>query len=111
MRRPSKLITRGGKVPERSASRWPFSLDNLGQGERRCDKKPCLALMFAASAVTAATADESCKDQARESKFTGETLKNFMTNCKDLATIVCDGQAIDQKVSDDAKDSFIKQCI
>jgi hypothetical protein len=25
--------------------------------------------------------------------------------------IACEGRAIDQKVSDDAKDSFIKQCI
>jgi hypothetical protein len=50
-----------------------------------------IAMMFAASAVTAATAEESCKDQAPENKFTGETLKNFMTNCKDLATMVCEG--------------------
>jgi hypothetical protein len=40
-------------------------------------KSLALALMFAGSAVTAATADESCKDQARESKFTGDTLKNL----------------------------------
>lgn len=70
-----------------------------------------VALMFAASVVTAATADESCKDQARENKFTGETLKNFMTNCKDVATMMCDGQAIDQKLSDEAKDTFTKKCI
>ena len=73
--------------------------------------KCLVALMFAASAVTAATAEESCKDQARESKFTGETLKNFMTNCKDLATMVCSDRAIDQKVSDEAKDTFIKNCV
>jgi hypothetical protein len=36
-----------------------------------------IAMMFAASAVTAATAEESCKDQAPENKFTGETLKNL----------------------------------
>jgi hypothetical protein len=65
-----------------------------------------IAMMFAASAVTAATAEESCKDQAPENKFTGETLKNFMTNCKDLATMVCEGQAIDQRLSDEAKDTF-----
>jgi hypothetical protein len=70
-----------------------------------------IAVMFAASAVTAATAEESCKDQAPENKFTGETLKNFMTNCKDLATMVCEGQAIDQRLSDEAKDTFTKKCI
>jgi hypothetical protein len=70
-----------------------------------------LALMFTALALSAATAEESCKAQARESKFTGETLKNFMTNCKDLATMVCDGQAIDQKLSDEAKDTFTQKCI
>jgi hypothetical protein len=70
-----------------------------------------IAMMFAASAVTAATAEESCKDQAPENKFTGETLKNFMTNCKDLATMVCEGQAIDQRLSDEAKDTFAKKCI
>jgi hypothetical protein len=70
-----------------------------------------IAMMFAASAVTAATAEESCKDQAPENKFTGETLKNFMTNCKDLATMVCEGQAIDQRLSDEAKDTFTKKCI
>ncbi len=80
---------------------------------RRAVAMKCLAvaLMFAASVVTAATADESCKDQARENKFTGETLKNFMTNCKDVATMMCDGQAIDQKLSDEAKDTFTKKCI
>ena len=70
-----------------------------------------IAMMFAASAVTAATAEESCKDQAPENKFTGETLKNFMTNCKDLAAMVCEGQAIDQRLSDEAKDTFAKKCI
>ena len=70
-----------------------------------------LALMFATSAITAAAADESCKDQARANKFTGDTLKNFMTNCKDLATISCDGQTTDQKLSDEAKDTFTKKCL
>jgi hypothetical protein len=53
-------------------------------------------------------ADDSCKDQARENKFTGETLKNFMTSCEDLAAMVCDGQAFDQKLSDEAKDTSPK---
>jgi hypothetical protein len=47
-----------------------------------------VALMFAASAVTAATADESCKNQARESKFTGETLKIGMSALGQLLTFV-----------------------
>jgi hypothetical protein len=70
-----------------------------------------VALMFATSAVTAATADESCKDQAVANKFRGDEFKSFMVNCKVLMEIACEGRAIDQKVSDDAKDSFIKQCI
>jgi hypothetical protein len=53
-------------------------------------------------------ADDSCKDQARENKFTGETLKNFMTSCEYLAAMVCDGQAFDQKLSDEAKDTSPK---
>jgi cytochrome c556 len=71
-----------------------------------------VALMLAALAVTGARADESCKDQVREeSKFTAEMVKNFMTKCKDLATMVCSDRAIDQKVSDEAKDTFIKNCV
>jgi hypothetical protein len=80
----------------------------LANGESRCDE---VAVMFAASAVTAATADESCKDQAVANKFRGDEFKSFMVNCKALMEIACEGRAIDQKVSDDAKDSFIKQCI
>jgi len=34
-----------------------------------------------------------------------------MMNCKELVTIACDGQVIDQKLSDEAKDTFTKQCI
>ena len=30
---------------------------------------------------------------------------------KALMEIVCQGRAIDQKVSDDGKDSFIKKCV
>jgi hypothetical protein len=72
-----------------------------------------LALVSTALAVTTATAaDESCKEQVRgESKFTPEMVKNFMTKCKDLATMVCSDRAIDQKVSDEAKDTFIKNCV
>jgi hypothetical protein len=44
-------------------------------------------------------------------KFRGDEFKSFMVNCKALMEIACEGRAIDQKVSDDAKDSFIKQCI
>jgi hypothetical protein len=51
-------------------------------------KSLALDLMFAASAITAATADESCKDQARESKFTGETLKIGMSALGQLLTFV-----------------------
>jgi len=68
--------------------------------------------MFTALALSAATAaDESCKDQVRESKFTAEMIKNFMVNCKGSHGVRLRRRAIDQKVSDDAKDSFIKQCI
>jgi hypothetical protein len=38
-------------------------------------------------------------------------VKSFMTKCKDLATMVCSDRAIDQKVSDEAKDTFIKNCV
>ena len=80
-------------------------------GKAAAMKCLAVALMFAASAVTAATADESCKDQAVANKFRGDEFKNFMVNCKALMEFACEERAIDQKVSDDAKDSFIKQCI
>jgi hypothetical protein len=51
------------------------------------------------------------QDQAVANKFRGDEFKSFMVNCKALMEIACEGRAIDQKVSDDAKDSFIKQCI
>jgi hypothetical protein len=52
-----------------------------------------VALMFAASAVTAATADESCKDQAVANKFRGDEFKSFMVNCKALMEIAREGRA------------------
>jgi hypothetical protein len=41
-----------------------------------------LALMFTTLALTATKADESCKAQARESKFAGDEEKaTFTANC------------------------------
>ena len=72
-----------------------------------------LALAFVLVGVwtTAATADDSCRAQAVASKFRGDEFKSFMVNCKALMEIACEGRAIDQKVSEDGKHSFIKQCV
>jgi hypothetical protein len=59
---------------------------------------------------SAATADDTCWVQASEHKLRGEELKSFLQNCK-IVQMACDGRAIDQKVSDAAKDDFTKQCV
>jgi hypothetical protein len=74
-------------------------------------KSLALAFVFFCLGITAAAADDSCKAQAVANKFRGDEFKNFMVNCKALMEFACEERAIDQKVSDDAKDSFIKQCI
>jgi hypothetical protein len=74
-------------------------------------KSLALAFVFVGLGITAATADDSCRAQAVANKFRGDEFKNFMDNCKAVEEIACQGRAIDQKVSEDAKDSFIKQCV
>jgi hypothetical protein len=75
-------------------------------------KSLALGFVFFGLGITrAVAADDSCKAQAVANKFRGDEFKSFMVNCKALMEIACKNRAIDQKVSDDAKDSFIKQCI
>ena len=59
-------------------------------------KSLAFTFVFFGLGTTAAAADDSCKAQAVAKKFRGDEFKR---------------RAIDQKVSDDAKDSFIEQCI
>jgi hypothetical protein len=42
---------------------------------------------------------------------TKHTRRNFMDGCKALAAMVCESRAIDQKIGDDTKASFVKQCV
>jgi hypothetical protein len=70
-----------------------------------------LAFVLVGLGITGATADDNCRAQAVANKFRGDEFKSFMANCKALMEIVCQGRAIDQKVSDDGKDSFIKKCV
>jgi hypothetical protein len=70
-----------------------------------------LAFVLVGFGITAATADDSCRAQAVANKFRGDEFKSFMVNCKALMVIACEGRAIDQKVSDDDKGSFVKQCV
>jgi len=41
----------------------------------------------------------------------GTDFRTFMANCKVVVQMVCDGRVIDQKISDEAKESFVKHCI
>jgi len=70
-----------------------------------------IALMIASVGLTAAIADDTCSAQANANKLKGADLKKFIANCKTVVQIACDGMAIDQKVSDEVKDTFTKQCI
>jgi hypothetical protein len=74
-------------------------------------KSLALAFVLCSLALTAALADESCRAQAVSNKFRGDELKAFMENCKALMELVCEGRAINQKVADGDKDSFIKHCV
>jgi hypothetical protein len=69
------------------------------------------ALVSLGMVITAAAADDTCVAQAVANKLRGDELKSFMANCKALAQMACEGRAIDQKVAEDAKSAFIKQCI
>jgi hypothetical protein len=70
-----------------------------------------LAFVLVGFGITAATAEDSCRAQAAANEFRAEELKSFMANCKALMVIACEGRAIDQKIPDQDKDSFIKQCV
>ena len=56
-------------------------------------KRLALALTATALVLSAAKADETCKSEAREHKFTGDELQTYMANCKTVAAMVCDGKA------------------
>jgi hypothetical protein len=70
-----------------------------------------LAFLLVGLGLRGATADDSCRAQAIAGKFRGDEFKSFMENCKDLMEMTCEAHAIDQKVSADAKASFVKQCV
>jgi hypothetical protein len=70
-----------------------------------------LAIMVLAYLLPAAAAEDTCRAQANANKLKGSDLKIFMANCKIVVQMLCDGRVIDQKISDEAKDSFTKQCI
>ena len=73
-------------------------------------KAAALAFLVAGVASIGALANDSCRAQAVASKLRGEDVRAFMDDCKSLAEMVCEGRVIDQKVSNDAKASFLKQC-
>ena len=50
------------------------------------------------------------KTLAEIGKLRGEEVRAFMDACKSLAEMVCERRVIEQKVSDDAKASFLKRC-
>jgi hypothetical protein len=60
---------------------------------------------------TGAAAQDSCRAQANANKLKGTDFRTFMANCKVVVQMVCDGRVIDQKISDEAKESFVKHCI
>jgi hypothetical protein len=70
-----------------------------------------IALMIASVGLTAAIADDTCSAQANANKLKGADLERFMVNCKTVVQIACEGRAIDQKVANEVKDTFTKQCI
>ena len=61
--------------------------------------------------VTAESADQSCKAQARDEKFAGTALASFMDKCEDDAKSACRTRAAAKNLSDDAKDTFIRKCV
>ena len=73
-------------------------------------KAAALAFLVAGVASIGALADDSCRAQAVAGKLRGEEVRAFMDACKSLAEMVCEGRVIEQKVSDDAKASFLKRC-
>ena len=73
-------------------------------------KAAALAFLMAGVASIGVLADDSCRAQAVASKLRGEEVRAFMESCKSLAEMVCAGRVIEQKISDDAKASFLKRC-
>jgi len=61
--------------------------------------------------VTAESADQSCKAQAKDEKFAGAALASFMDKCEDDAKSACRTRAAAKNLSDDAKDTFIRKCV
>ena len=81
------------------------------ENQRNAINRFALAIMFLAFLPTAATAQDSCRAQANANKLKGTDFRTFMANCKVVVQMVCDGRVIDQKISDEAKESFVKHCI
>ena len=81
------------------------------ENQRKAINRFALAIMFLAFLPTGATAQDSCRAQANANKLKGTDFRTFMANCKVVVQMVCDGRVIDQKISDEAKESFVKHCI
>jgi len=73
-------------------------------------KAAALAFLMTGVASIGVLADDSCRAQAVASKLRGEEVRAFMESCKSLAEMVCAGRVIEQRISDDAKASFLKRC-
>ena len=81
------------------------------ENQRKAINRFALAITFLAFLPTAATAQDSCRAQANANKLKGTDFRTFMANCKVVVQMVCDERVIDQKISDEAKESFVKHCI
>jgi uncharacterized protein YdbL (DUF1318 family) len=72
-------------------------------------------ILFAIAALalgaTAASAAESCADQAKTKKLAGAALTSFLTKCEKDATAACEKASTDKKLAGAAKASADKKCI
>ena len=109
---PTALQSQAGTISrsELCASSWEDYPTDACVGHSPM-KVLALAFVLVGFGITAAMAEDSCWAQAAANELRAEELKNFMANCKDLMVIACEGRAIDQKIPDQDKDSFIKQCV
>jgi len=81
------------------------------ENQRKPINRFAIAIMFLAFLPTGAAAQDSCRAQANANKLKGTDFRTFMANCKVVVQMVCDGRVIDQKIADEAKESFVKHCI
>jgi hypothetical protein len=70
-----------------------------------------LVFLIVALSPVSALGDDTCRTEVQANTLTAEQARNFMEECKQVAIMVCEGRIIDQKISDDAKDSFLKTCM